>query len=380
MSCRSGKPEARGGRRPWEGRPVQAGGAVTRRGVVKAPPAPQIGPVAAGSDRGIRNRRMSRRFASQLGWLRCTLACGGLGMLAVVAGVTSSRAEVVDRVIAAVDGKPITLYDLEHWMEQRGFRGEPTREALDAYVTEQLLADEAKAAGISVSDEDIDRYITEVKAQRGMNEAAFDEALRREGMTLEAYRRNVQSEIAKSQLVGKEVHGRVSVSSEEVRRHYDQHAGDYALAERVHLRMILIPVPPETPAADVGRAEMFVHTLHSKLQNGADFAEMARLYSAGPGASEGGDLGWFERGQIVKPVEDVAFRLKAGVLSNPIRSPAGFHLLKVEERQGSVQQPFEAVADQIREELYRDALQRRYEAWMRDGLREGHHVEVLWWN
>lgn len=296
----------------------------------------------------------------------------------MVIGGAPSRGEVVERVVAAVDGEPITQYDLEHWMRERGFGDEPTREALDAYVTERLLVEEAKAAGIEVRDEEIDRYIAEVKAQRGLSDAAFNEALRAQGVTLEAYRENVRGEIAKSQLVSKEVHGRVSVSPNDVRRHYEEHARDYALAERVHLRMILIPLPADASAADVARAEVFVRMLRAKLEEGADFAEMARSYSAGPGAADGGDLGWFERGQMVKAVEDVAFRLPAGVLSNAIRSPAGFHLLMVEERQGSVQQPFEAVADQIKEELYQRALQRRYETWMRDDLREAHHVEVLW--
>ena len=83
--------------------------------------------------------------------------------------------------------------------------------------------------------------------------------------------------------------------------------------------------------ADAGEA--FVRALHEELKNGADFADMARRYSRGPGAAEGGDLGFFKRGELVKPLEDVAFRLHGGAVSDPIRSPAGFHVLKVEERE-----------------------------------------------
>jgi parvulin-like peptidyl-prolyl isomerase len=137
-------------------------------------------------------------------------------------------------------------------------------------------------------------------------------------------------------------------------------------------------MPANSSPETAMQAEMFVRALHQELENGADFAEMARRYSRGPGAAEGGDLGFFRRGEIVKPLEDVAFQLPAGALSDPIQSPAGYHILKVEEREGTIEQPFEAVKDRIRAELYDEALERRYQTWLRDGLRETHHVEILW--
>jgi len=304
----------------------------------------------------------------------------GAAVVAAAAVLTPGvgATQVVDRVIAAIDGEPVTKSDLERWVQDRGLDAEATREILDTYVTEDLLAREAKAQGITARDEDIDRYIAQVRAQRELDDAAFARALQEQGLTLEQYRENVRREIETSELVNKEVRGRVSISPEEVQRYYDEHKDDYALAERVRLRMILIPMPANAPPEMAARAEAFVRALHEELVAGADFAEMARKYSRGPGAEDGGDLGFFRRGEIVKPIEDVAFRLRAGMLSDPIRSPAGFHLLKVEEREGSVEQPFEAVREQIRTELYQTALERRYDHWLRDGLREAHHVEILW--
>lgn len=272
----------------------------------------------------------------------------------------------------------MTRSELERWVSARRLGVEPSREVLETYVTEELLAKEAKAQGIQARDSDVERYIAQVKAQGRLDDAAFDRALHEQGLTVETYRENVRREIEKSELVNKEVRGRVSVSPEEVRRHYDEHKSAYAVAERVRLRMILIPLPGNASPDMALQGEGFVRALHEEIRNGADFAEMARRYSRGPGAAEGGDLGFFRRGEIVQPIEDVAFRLPAGALSDPIRSPAGFHLLKVEEREGTVEQPFEAVKDQIRTELYDAALERRYQTWLRDGLRETHHVEILW--
>jgi peptidyl-prolyl cis-trans isomerase SurA len=311
---------------------------------------------------------------------RARIAAVSAGLVGALLGgaVAPAGAEVVDRVVAAIDGEPVTLHDLEIWARERGAAGEVSAQLLDAYVTEQLLTKEAETQGVQVTERDVDRYIADVRAAQGLDDAAFAGALGEQGMTLESYRKMVRSEIRKSELINREIRSRVSVAPEQVRRHYEANAERYSLAERVQLRMILIPVFPEAPPAEQAHLEAFVRALHAELDGGADFGDMARRYSAGPGASEGGNLGWFERGQMVKPLEDVAFRLPAGALSSPIRNSAGFSILKVEAREGHVPQPFEAVEAQIREELYQAALVRRYEDWLQNGLRETHHVEILW--
>ena len=300
-----------------------------------------------------------------------------LAVLTVVAAVPS-LAEVVDRIVASIDGAPITQSEIELYVREHGASALPVREVLTALVTEQLLDKEVKARGIRIRSEDVDQYIAGVKMRRGLDDAEFERVLRERGLAVERYRKDVQAELEKAELINREIRGRVSVSPEEMRRHYDTHAADYSLAERVRIRMIMIPVPTEASPGEVAQAEMVIRVLHARIQAGEDFAELARSYSGGPGAQEGGYLGAFERGQMVEPLEEVAFRLKAGMLSDPIRSAGGFHLLKVEEREGSVEQPFAAVADQIREELYENALQHRYERWISEDLHEAHHVEILW--
>jgi len=328
-----------------------------------------------------------RRYAGGLGmsgtvacWRGRVIAAGVRALLALSAvGIAvPSHGEVVDRIVASIDGAPITQSDVELYLRDRGEPTVPLREAIPALVTDRLLDKEVKARGIQVAAEDVDNYIGEMKKRRGLDDAGFEDVLAKRGLTLERYRKDVQAELERAEFINREVRGRLSVSPEEVKRHYDAHAGDYSLAERVHIRMIVIPVPQDASPDELAHAEMVIRMLHARIQAGEDFAELARSYSGGPGAQEGGDLGVFERGQMVEPLEEVAFRLKAGGLSDPIRSPAGFYLLKVEDREGSIEQPFEAVADRIREELYQDALQLRYERWLREDLRGAHHVEILW--
>ncbi len=311
-------------------------------------------------------------------WARAATTSAGV-LMTLLCGVSApGHAEIVDRVVAAIDGDPVTLYDLEVWARQRGPAEELSAQVLEAYVTERLLTKEAEAQGVEVREQDVDRYIADVRRAQGLDDTGFAGALREQGMTVEGYREAVRGEILKSELINREIRSRVSVSPEQMRRHYEAHADDYGLAERVQLRMILVPMPSDATAAEQARVEAFVRMLHAELDGGADFGEMARRYSSGPGAQEGGDLGWFERGQMVKQLEDVAFRLPKGAVSAPVRNSAGFSILKIEARDGHVPQPYEAVAEQIREELYQAALVRRYEEWLQNGLRETHHVEILW--
>jgi peptidyl-prolyl cis-trans isomerase SurA len=320
----------------------------------------------------MRRDRMSLRRA---GWW--CLVAAAVPLLLTAVDAQRCSAETIDRVVASIDGEPVTQSELETYARGRGAGDAPSSEALNAYVMDTLLRKEAEAAGINITDESVDRYIATVKAQRGMNDAAFETALREQGISGEQYREDIRSEIIKAELVNREIRSRVSIPPEDIRRHYEAHRDAYTLAERVRIRMIMIPIPPDAPPALAGRAETMIQVLHARIQAGEDFAQLARQYSAGPGASDGGDLGFFERGQMVKPLEYVAFRMKAGEVSEPIRSGGGLHLIKVEEREGAVEEPLEAVEDQIREVLYQQAVERRYEKWLREDLRAGHHVEIL---
>jgi peptidyl-prolyl cis-trans isomerase SurA len=298
--------------------------------------------------------------------------------LLVLLAATTGRAEVIDRVVATIDGDPITAYEFDNYVRERNVPSGPSREILEVLVTERLLEKEAAARGISARPEDIDRYVAEIKDRNKMDDATFTRALREQGLTLERYRAKVKAEIEKAQLINREIRGRVNVSPEEVKRHYAAHAGEYGVAERVRVRMIVLPVPPDASADQVAGAATFAHALREQAEAGADFAELARRYSRGPGAGDGGDLGFFSRGQMVDALEAVAFRLKPGELSEPIRTAGAVNLLKVEERQGASSGAFEEVAEEIREELYQQALEQRFQRWLQEDLRREHHVQLKW--
>ena len=299
--------------------------------------------------------------------------------VAAVIGVLLSgaaRAEVTNRIVATIDGEPITAHELRQWEQEQG-EGIPPDQTLDALITQRLLEKEIKAQGITARDEDIDRYMKEVQARSGADEAGFNKALAERGMTQETYRAKVKSEIERAQLVNKEIRQRVNVSSAEIKRYYDSHLTDYAISDKIKVRAIFLRIEEPGDADAVARTRTKAEELRDSIRKGKSFEDLAKEHSEGPGAAQGGELGTFSRGEMEGRLEEVAFALKEEEVSDPIQSGDAIVLLYVEERIGGSHRPLDEVSPEIREALYNEALQQRFQDWLSRELRERHHVEVL---
>ena len=291
--------------------------------------------------------------------------------------VGAARAEVKNRIVATVDGEPITAHELRRYVKERNAEAVSERDALQALITDKLLEREIKSLGIAAQEEEIDRYVQEIQTRNGMDEERFKAALAAQGVTMEAYRARVKNEIEKAQLVNREIRSRVNISPEEHKRYYDKHLDDYTTDERVRVREILIAIDSSGDEAAVERARAEAEEVRKKARGGTDFADLMKQYSDAPGADKGEDLGTFARGQMERELEDAVFSLKKGEVSEPVRTSTGFHLLRVEERISSGHRPFDDVKDEIRDRLYNEALEERFQNWISHDLRERHRIEVL---
>jgi peptidyl-prolyl cis-trans isomerase SurA len=298
--------------------------------------------------------------------------------LVLLAGLAAgaARAEIANRIVATIDGEPVTAYEVHKYAGERGLDGDATDAALQALITDRLLEKEVKALGIAARDEEIDRYIGEIQQRNGLDPQRFEQALTAQGMTVASYRERVKAEIEKAQLVNREIRQRVNVSPEEIRRYYEAHLDEYGVRDRVKVRHILI-VPAGGDPDDVARARAKAEEVRALAARGKNFADLAREYSQGPGADKGGELGTFGRGEMERPLDEAAFALKPGQVSPVVETPAGFHILRVDEHIAAGHRPLDEVRDEIRESLYNQALEDRFQNWLSRDLRERHHVEVL---
>lgn len=159
----------------------------------------------------------------------------------------------------------------------------------------------------------------------------------------------------------------VAPSNEDLRAYFEENQDQYG-AEEIHARHILIELPQDAPEAQVQSAEEQIAEIQRQLNQGADFAEMARLHSDGPSGADGGDLGWFGRGQMVAPFEEAAFALEEGQISDPVRTEFGIHLIKLEDRRTT---GFDESRDQIRQDYVSSVQDERFQTWLSTARENG---------
>ncbi len=295
-----------------------------------------------------------------------------------------AHAEVINRIVATVDDEPITLHEVRTFgkapgqqalfMPQGGAANMSDRDILEVLIMNKLINKEVEAQGIKARDEEVDNYIERIKTQSHLDDEQFKAALASQGLTLESYRQQVADEIERALLVNREIGAHVNVTPQDVERYYKEHSGEYAQAEQVRVRHIFLPLAGNSETEVLTQME----EIRKRAVEGEDFAKLADQYSQGPGAGQGGDLGYFKKGQMTKEIEDVAFSLKPGEVSQPFRAGAGIHLIKVEEHTQPGQQALDKdTAEQIKRQLYNEALKKRYDRWFQEDLRFRHNIENL---
>lgn len=293
--------------------------------------------------------------------------------------------ELVNRIVATIDGEPVTLFELQAFSDQvqkraatgGGQAPSDQRALLDELVLEKILHKQVEAQGVTATDQQIDAYIISIKERNKLDDAALKAALAQQGLTWDGYRAQVRADIERAALINKEIRNKVNVSPEEVERYYKEHLDQYGTKGKAHVRLISLVVPADATPEQKAKIRADAQRLRDAAAGGKDFAALAKENSQGPGAAEGGDIGEIERGQMQGEFDKAVFVLKPGEVSDVVETDSGFHILKVEERSADAHQPLKEVSDDIREKLYRESMEERYDRWLKQDLRAKYHVEIL---
>jgi peptidyl-prolyl cis-trans isomerase SurA len=307
--------------------------------------------------------------------------------VAVLLAAAPLHAKVIEQIIAVIDGEPFTLSNLGVYAKSKMARDFPTgsldainasdQEVLEQFITEKLLDAEIREAGIKISDQDIEGYIGQIKQKNRLTDDELKTALEREGQTLATYKTSVRAELEKNELINRQVRKKVNITNEDVERYYKLNSKSYRSEDRARIRHILLPLPENASAAEVQAVTAKSNELYKQITAGEDFAKLAQRYSEGAGRESGGEIGWVNRGTLLKPIEDVAFeKLSVGQVSQPVRSSMGIHLVKLENRDTGAVLPLSSVAPKIKEELYGKALEERFNKWLKTDLRRKHAIDV----
>jgi len=322
----------------------------------------------------MKNKRIApgRRLAP------CALA---LAISLLVSAPVSVSAEVVDRIVAVVNDSVITLSELNAASATAiGGPGNGTTpderqtieikgRILDSLIEQKLVKHAADRAGIEVSEREIDNAMEDVKKQNRMNHEDLLLALARSGLTYREYRDQLREQIRQVKFINKEFRSKINVTDEEMNEYYRRNIDEFYGPQSYDIALILIPVSDETGAQ---AARQRLKMILDGLAKGEAFGKLARLFSDGPNASSGGEMGVVKSGELDAAIEDAAARLSPGGISQPIQTVAGIYIIKLNSSASAAPRPFEQVKETVRETLFNKSMADRFRFWLEETKRFAH--------
>ena len=298
---------------------------------------------------------------------------------------SSPAAQLIGGIAAIVNEEPITTVELDKEVQQMQKELEklPPSErsslrsvALNRLVDKKLIDQKIRELDIRVSDEEVRLAIEDVKKQNNISQEALEQALAGQGMSFEQYKRQLKEQLERIRLMSQEVRSKVQVGEREIREFYEANRAKYGAEEEFRARHIFFKVEKKGGAEELAKAEKVAAEVLKEARAGKDFAELARQYSTDPAAArDGGDLGTFKRDDMVPEIGNTVAALKPGEVSDLVLSPAGLHIIKLEERKPAKGRPFEEVKDEIEEQLYKKKADERFAQWVKD-LRTSAAIEI----
>jgi len=290
---------------------------------------------------------------------------------------------------ATVNGKAILKADLEKQLDQvvqnyaaqgmnlTGENLEMVRgQILDSLIEQELLLQEGVQKGYKADDQAVADQMSSIRGQFGSDEE-YQTALEAQGFTNESLEADIRVFLIIREFLDKEFYGAAEVTDQETRAYYDNNPEAFVQQpEQIQASHILFTLDADADDAAVETARAGIQSVLDKVKAGGDFAELAREFSQGPSGPNGGDLGYFSRGQMVPEFEEAAFALKPGEVSGIVRTQFGFHIIKLVDHQDAVTIEYEPVKDQIRDYLQEEKVRGMVEEHLQQ-LRDSADIKVM---
>lgn len=307
------------------------------------------------------------------------------------------RAENLDRIIATVNGDIILYSELSERI-QRAQKANPQlkdvdpakmpaveRELLQQMIREKLTEQEMKRLKIEATDREVDEAVDTIKKEHRINDAQLEELLKKEGQTRAQFRQSIRKELERSRLLDRSFRSKVVITKEQIDAQVK--SGGVVAApepreslgstgsERRRVGLIFLPVPEGSGAKESEKIEKQARDILGRIKGGEGFSAMARQYSKGPEADEGGDIGFVEMDELAPPIAAALKGLGKDDVSGVVKGPNGFYILKMlEVEKGKAQAPVQTSRvpgdsvdrEKIRKQLFQQEVNRRYEEWVKD--------------
>ncbi len=291
----------------------------------------------------------------------------------MVDGLISRGYAVVDRIVAVVNQEVITLSEVEKVigplraqieardrLEKQKALQEVSQKALNQIIEERLVDQEARRSGVKVSSKEVEETIEEVKKRNNVTQEQLEAALRRDGLTLEAYKKDLEKNLQRLRLLQSNVKLNTKASEKELEEFYRANRERYQSEFAYRPGHILFLIPKNANPEEVRETRKKGERVLEKIRAGGDFGEMALLYSQDLSSKDRGDLGYFKKGELLPAFEKEALRLRVGEVGGIIRTEHGFHIIKLLDRKGGEPKSFEEVREQVEADYRAMAMEKAY--------------------
>ncbi len=302
---------------------------------------------------------------------------------------------VVEEIIARVNDQVITRSDYDRAMKELDDEGrqhgltmqqlsEQHKDLLRNLIDQQLWLSKGKELGITGETELVNK-LNDIRKQYNLSTMEdLEKAAQEQGVSYEDFKANIRNQIVTQEVMRQEVGRHMNITPGEVQRYFEVHKQDYAQPESVTLSEILVSTGTPAPSPDgstqedpakVAAAKTKADDIEAKLKAGADFTALAKTSSDGQTAAQGGDMGQFRRGALAKVFEDSTFGLKAGQVTEPIRTKQGFVILKVNQHVSGGVPQYSEVEQQVEQDYWDSKMMPAIREYLTKA-REDAYVEV----
>jgi peptidyl-prolyl cis-trans isomerase SurA len=313
----------------------------------------------------------------------------GTGIFFLCYGPISPSGAVVDRIVAVVNKEVITYSEIEKWgrpfqeeiqtedrLERRERVQKVLRKVLDRVVEEKLIEQEARKSGIKVTSKEVEVAVEDVKRKNKIDQEKLEKALAAEGLTLEAFKKDLERRILRTKFVHSVVKVEQKAGEKELMEFFQNNANQYRVNESYRPAHILFLIPQDATLEQVRGIRKKCQKVLERINEGADFTKMAMEYSEDSVSRKvGGDLGEFKKGELLPALEKEAMGLQVGEVSGLIRTEVGFHILKLLDRKGGEPPPFEEIKEKVQADYYEKELQKAYLQFL-NKLKEKSIIEI----
>lgn len=311
-----------------------------------------------------------------------------LALLCLLSITASASAELVSGIAAIVNDEIITYFELNREYalvlkaeEKRGAVSPEAavtlkRQVLDSMIDRKLVKQKIKELNIVISEEEVRQSIEEIKRQNKLSQEALTSALIGQGLTFDQYKAQMKEQLERLRLMSQEVKSKIQVGERETREYYDANRELYSEEPTYRARHIFLKVDKKASTEEIKKTMAKAADVMNEARSGSDFAALARKYSDDAGAAEdGGDLGSFKKGDMLPEIESAVLTMKPGEVSELVTTPAGFHVIKLEEVTAGTVKPYETVKASIEELLYKKKSEERFRQWA-DELKKNAAIDI----